>query len=93
MWIKWTEAMQKNMIGTPKENDDCLIHVGSLRRKRSYIARVSKVLSSRKFMVRYKIPEEVRHLFKNDENTAIVKLDQMSAFFGMEENNDNDDDK
>lgn len=90
MWIKWIDAKKKNMCGSPKIGDSCMFYQGKGEQKRSNIGNIEKILSHRKFVVRYKISDEFRKFFIKDTNIAIVNINDMHAFFGANNGEEND---
>lgn len=81
MWIKWTEAIKKNMCGRPVEGDSCEICVGKGEKRRIYKGIVERVLSPRKYIVRYTLSEEYQDYFPGKTSSAIVELSQMTKYF------------
>lgn len=78
MWTKYTEAMEKGMTGSPKVGDEVVFKVK--KNAPNYRGVVSKVLSPRKYMIKYKVPTEMRSHFVDGTSTAIANIENMLFF-------------
>ena len=80
MWTKYTEAISKGMTGPPEVGDQVLFRAKKGKDPIDYQGVVSRVLSPRKFMIKYKVPSEIKSLFIDGTSTAIASIDDMSFF-------------
>lgn len=83
MWIPYNEAIAKNMTGYPKIGDMVLYRAKKGTKGKEpicYRGTVTRVISSRRYMVKYKVPNEVKSAFINGTSSAIVKIEDLSYF-------------
>lgn len=78
MWMKYIEGMARGITGSPEVGDRVLFK--AKRKSRKYQGIVSRVLSPRKYMIKYEVPLEARSHFIDGTSTAIADIKNMMFF-------------
>lgn len=83
MWIPYNEAIAKNMTDYPKVGDMILYRAKKGRKGKEpicYNGTITRVISQRRYMVKYKVSDDVKYSFINGTSSAIVKIEDLFYF-------------
>lgn len=87
-WIKYSDALKRNVTGRPDMGEQIGFEHGSRNKKKFIIGKIISKVSSSKYKVKYTIPDEFRKYFSKDTNTAIVNINNMFWWSPMEDKKD-----
>lgn len=83
-WIPYNKAISANITGYPKVGDKVLYKARGGKYPVWYQAKVEKVINSRRYIVRYEVPDDVKNHFINGTTSAVTKLENLSFFCSVE---------
>lgn len=79
-WISYPKGIKDRIIGYPSIGDRVLYRRKYARHAISIDAEIKKVITHRKYIISYDVPDDVRHHFINGTTSSIADLEELSFF-------------
>jgi hypothetical protein len=84
MWIPYINAIKKNLTHYPRVGDRVLYQARRGKSPLWFEAKIERVIDSKRYLIKYSVPESIKSHFINGTTSAIVKISDLSFFMGVE---------